>query len=314
MNSARSLDTQIAQFHSFKFHFRAQKNRSIQSLERVVKQRSESNCAIHLARFCNNATMVKLRLPRSPFLGGSESSSPANNNSGGTRRSRRIQSRRMQPPQQQLDAAAMEITEETERRPDNHDNNNENHVDSSEQQSSGSRSSLRRMFASPGKRKPESRGITASIRRARTTTSQTAAAAAAYSQLRLDMDEDAVGGGVLRERNNTEDTISSQSEHGKNGVPTSSLLSPNSGTFYAHTAANDAMEADVAKAAGGAIMTKNVLQWMKDDAPPELLPRILSFCGSRRLTALSKVNREWNSIINDESIWRVMCEDTHKVS
>ena len=268
--------------------------------------------------------MVKLRLPRSPFLG-VESSSSANNTTttGGTRRSRRIQNRRMQPQQQQqqqqqqLGMAAMESADETERRPDNHDNNNENNVDSLEQQSG--RSSLRRMFASPGKRKPESRGITASIRRARTATSQTAtatgAAAVASSQLRLDMDEeDAVGGDVLRERNNTEDTILSQEEN-KNGVPPLSLLSPNSGTFYAHAAANDAMDIDDnATAGGGQIMTRNVLQWMKDDAPPELLPRILSFCGSRRLSALSKVNRKWNSIINDESIWRVMCEDTHKVS
>ena len=263
--------------------------------------------------------MVKLRLPRSPFHG-MESSSSSSANSGGTRRSRRIQNRRMQPPQQQpqqLGVAAMENADETERRPYNHDNNNENSL---EQQQSG-RSSLRRMFASPGKRKPESRGITASIRRARTTTSQTTAGAAApgaatSSQLRLDMDEDAVDGGVLRERNNTEDTVLSQEEN-KNGVPPLSLLSPNSGTFYAHAAAHDAMEIDDVKVGGGGgstTMTKNVLQWMKDDAPPELLPRILSFCGSRRLCALSKVNRKWNSIINDESIWRVMCEDTHKVS
>jgi len=264
--------------------------------------------------------MVKLRLPRSPFHG-MESSSSSSANSGGTRRSRRIQNRRMQPPQQQpqqLGVAAMENADETERRPDNHDNNNENSL---EQQQSG-RSSLRRMFASPGKRKPEGRGITASIRRARTTTSQTTAGAAApgaavaSSQLRLDMDEDAVDGGVLRERNNTEDTVLSQEEN-KNGVPPLSLLSPNSGTFYAHAAAHDAMEIDDVKVGGGGgstTMTKNVLQWMKDDAPPELLPRILSFCGSRRLCALSKVNRKWNSIINDESIWRVMCEDTHKVS
>lgn len=263
--------------------------------------------------------MVKLRLPRSPFHG-MESSSSSSANSGGTRRSRRIQNRRMQPPQppqqqpQQLGVAAMENADETERRPDNHDNNNENSL---EQQQSG-RSSLRRMFASPGKRKPEGRGITASIRRARTTTSQTTAGAAApavaSSQLRLDMDEDAVDGGVLRERNNTEDTVLSQEEN-KNGVPPLSLLSPNSGTFYAHAAAHDAMEIDDVKVGGGGgstTMTKNVLQWMKDDAPPELLPRILSFCGSRRLCALSKVNRKWNSIINDESIWRVMCEDTHK--
>jgi hypothetical protein len=124
------------------------------------------------------------------------------------------------------------------------------------------------------------------------------------------MDVDAAGGGGLRDRNNTEDTVLSQEEN--YGVPPLALLSPNSGTFYAH-AAHDAMEIDDAVAGGRSVMTKNVLQWMKDDAPPELLPRILSYCGSRRLTALSKVNRKWSSIINEESIWRVMCEDTHKV-
>jgi hypothetical protein len=257
--------------------------------------------------------MVKIRLPRSPFHG-TESSSSNSDGTSGTRRSRRIQNRRMQQSHQLGVAAAMGgqqgSADETERRPDN-TNNNENIE--SEQQSG--RSSFRRMFASPGKRKPESRGITASIRRARTTTSQTTTTTVAdASSLRLDMDEDAAGGGGLRDRNNTEDTVLSLEEN--NGVvPPLALLSPNSGTFYAHAAAHDAMEIDDVVAAGGrSIMTKNVLQWMKDDAPPELLPRILSFCGSRRLTALSKVNRKWNDIINEESIWRVMCEDTHKVS
>ena len=58
---------------------------------------------------------------------------------------------------------------------------------------------------------------------------------------------------------------------------------------------------------------KNVLEWMKDDAPPELLPKLLSFCGSRQMNALSRVNKAWNSVMKDESVWRVLCEDTHKV-
>lgn len=59
--------------------------------------------------------------------------------------------------------------------------------------------------------------------------------------------------------------------------------------------------------------TKNVLEWMNDVAPPEIMLRILSFCGSRRLNALSRTNKSWNSVVKDESVWRVLSEDTHKV-
>jgi len=57
---------------------------------------------------------------------------------------------------------------------------------------------------------------------------------------------------------------------------------------------------------------KKVLEWMKEDAPPELLPKLLSFCGSRRMATLSRVNKAWNGVMKDESVWRVLCEDTHK--
>lgn len=57
-----------------------------------------------------------------------------------------------------------------------------------------------------------------------------------------------------------------------------------------------------------------VLAWMQTDAPPDVLPKILSFCGSRKVNALSRVNKAWNKIItSDDLIWREMCEDTHKV-
>eukprot|EP00804_Cyclotella_cryptica_P021251 CCRYP_001531-RA/>CCRYP_001531-RA protein AED:0.37 eAED:-0.77 QI:0/0/0/0.5/1/1/2/0/698 len=58
---------------------------------------------------------------------------------------------------------------------------------------------------------------------------------------------------------------------------------------------------------------KSVLEWMLTDAPPDVLPKILSFCGSRKVNALSKVNKTWyNNIVKNELVWRVMCEDTHK--
>lgn len=58
----------------------------------------------------------------------------------------------------------------------------------------------------------------------------------------------------------------------------------------------------------------NVLSWMQTNAPPDVLPRILSFCGSRKVNALSRVNKAWNKLITtNDLVWRVMCEDTHKV-
>lgn len=62
-----------------------------------------------------------------------------------------------------------------------------------------------------------------------------------------------------------------------------------------------------------ALGKKNVLEWLDDDAPSELLPKILSFCGSRKMHALSRVNKKWNAIMKDEYVWRTLCEDTHKV-
>lgn len=59
---------------------------------------------------------------------------------------------------------------------------------------------------------------------------------------------------------------------------------------------------------------KNVLEWINDDAPSEIMLRILSFCGSRKLNALSRTSKLWNAVVKDESVWRVLSEDTHKVS
>lgn len=92
------------------------------------------------------------------------------------------------------------------------------------------------------------------------------------------------------------------------------ILYPNSGTYYGHAAV--AGKAKIGHLDGNAMdcdnLSKNIMEWMKDEAPRDVMPKILSFCGSRRMNALSKVNRAWNAIVTDESVWRVMCEDLHK--
>uniref|UniRef100_A0A7S2EU66 F-box domain-containing protein n=1 Tax=Ditylum brightwellii TaxID=49249 RepID=A0A7S2EU66_9STRA len=60
--------------------------------------------------------------------------------------------------------------------------------------------------------------------------------------------------------------------------------------------------------------TNNVLQWMHDDAPHDILPKILSFAGPRKMDTLSRVNKSWRKIILSETVWRTACEDTRKWS
>mmetsp|Transcript_7979 Transcript_7979/g.14357 ORF Transcript_7979/g.14357 Transcript_7979/m.14357 type:complete len:804 (-) Transcript_7979:130-2541(-) len=229
-------------------------------------------------------------------------------------------------------------------------------------------------ITSPGKRKPETRGITASIRRAKNmfrmaSSPMTSFHSSSMSNLGGDVTHYvAAGAGVARASSDggivdcDDERMDTSDDHGnvdaaepssytspvalafprtpsqEENVPPMALLSPNSGTFYAHAAgaaafnynhkgkAEDpnAMDVDVsgvmttASAAAAPVPAppriKNVLEWMREDAPPELLPKLLSFCGSRKMNALSRVNKAWNEVMKDESVWRVLCEDTHKWS
>lgn len=225
---------------------------------------------------------------------------------------------------------------------------------------------LRSVVASPNKRKPESRGITASIRRAKTAMLRLASSpsrghasqqqplgelARASSNVPPDDDEDDDErmdtsdddeAGVVRGETILAVGARRRAPSQEENVPPLALLSPDCGTAHAHAAAGcannyksdvddcgpkgglqregpNAMDVDraaappTAGAARAAPRAKNVLEWMGEDAPPELLPRLLSFCGSRRMRALSRVNRGWNAVMKDEAVWRVVCEDTRKV-
>lgn len=58
--------------------------------------------------------------------------------------------------------------------------------------------------------------------------------------------------------------------------------------------------------------TKNVLEWMLEEAPFGIVPQILSFVGSRKLQVLSRLNKEWSRLVLSEETWQTLCADTGK--
>ena len=57
----------------------------------------------------------------------------------------------------------------------------------------------------------------------------------------------------------------------------------------------------------------NIMEWISEEAPTDVVPQILSFVGSRKLVTLSTLNSKWRSIVLSEATWRTACEDTGKV-
>jgi len=56
----------------------------------------------------------------------------------------------------------------------------------------------------------------------------------------------------------------------------------------------------------------NILQWLHDEAPSDILPRVLSYAGSRRISTLSLASRSWRRLCLSDAVWRTACEDTGK--
>jgi hypothetical protein len=57
----------------------------------------------------------------------------------------------------------------------------------------------------------------------------------------------------------------------------------------------------------------DVMKFLIDLCPQDILPKILAFAGPQKTAALSKVNRVWRDIIAEDQTWRVLCEDLYKV-
>ncbi len=58
----------------------------------------------------------------------------------------------------------------------------------------------------------------------------------------------------------------------------------------------------------------NVMQWLQSDCPQDLVLRVLAFAGPQTASALSKTNRYWKEVMDEEQTWRVLCEQLYKVS
>ena len=58
----------------------------------------------------------------------------------------------------------------------------------------------------------------------------------------------------------------------------------------------------------------NALEWLQDEAPSDILPKVLSYLGPRKMSILSTLNSTWRNIVLSENVWRIASEDFGKVS
>eukprot|EP00978_Attheya_sp_CCMP212_P048238 scaffold490994_cov67-Attheya_sp.AAC.1 len=58
----------------------------------------------------------------------------------------------------------------------------------------------------------------------------------------------------------------------------------------------------------------DVFNWLHDEAPSDVLPRILLFAGPQTMVTLSTLNRSWNSLVMTQHIWKTACEELGKWS
>jgi hypothetical protein len=62
-----------------------------------------------------------------------------------------------------------------------------------------------------------------------------------------------------------------------------------------------------------ASLNNDVLHWLQSDCPQDVVLRVLAFAGPQTASALSKTNRYWKEVMDDEETWRVLCEQLYKV-
>ncbi len=56
----------------------------------------------------------------------------------------------------------------------------------------------------------------------------------------------------------------------------------------------------------------NVLIWLQNDAPHDIIPKVLSFLGPQKHQVLSRVNKSWRKICLSDGVFRTLCEDYGK--
>jgi hypothetical protein len=63
----------------------------------------------------------------------------------------------------------------------------------------------------------------------------------------------------------------------------------------------------------GPSASMNVVAWMQEECPSDVLPKILSYAGPQMAAVLNRTNRFWRQTFQEESTWRTMCEELYKV-
>ncbi len=76
----------------------------------------------------------------------------------------------------------------------------------------------------------------------------------------------------------------------------------------------DEMEIDFEQSSNDVFLSSqgNVMTWLQNDAPHDILPKVFSFLGPQKHYALSRVNKKWREICLADGVFRTLCEDYGK--
>jgi len=56
----------------------------------------------------------------------------------------------------------------------------------------------------------------------------------------------------------------------------------------------------------------NVMHWMQNECPKDVVPLVLAFAGPQSIATIGKINRYWHQVIEQEATWRQLCESMYK--
>jgi hypothetical protein len=84
-------------------------------------------------------------------------------------------------------------------------------------------------------------------------------------------------------------------------------------TCLSSTIESPSSSIETVKTASSGKPQPDVMKFLVDFCPEDVLPKILAFAGPQKTAALRKVNRVWRDIIAEDRTWRVLCEDLYKV-
>jgi hypothetical protein len=62
------------------------------------------------------------------------------------------------------------------------------------------------------------------------------------------------------------------------------------------------------------IVYADTMSWIvSGQCPADLVPKILTFAGPRHASALAQTHEYWHNVMNQETTWKIFCEDLYKV-